>query len=254
MQTDFSARAETSDGVGNALRRAREERGQTLQDASQATRIWASYLQALEDDAPSDQFPAPIYAKFFLREYAQHLGIPDGPLVEALDARWGTEPPELVFVPTLKEPRRWARRLTTAAVAVALVGVLVVAVASRTRHTEGPAIGALPSTEPTQSRTPAVASGQSHRGGGRAHTVGIVAMIQVHERCWVWADADGQIVAQQTYDPGQRVTLHAARALTLTLGNAPGVTLEVNGRTVAAGTTSVSHLTVEYRNGEAVVT
>ncbi len=242
------------DGVGNALRHAREARGLTLREASQATKIWTHYLQALEDDSPPDEFPAPVYARFFLREYAQYLETPDGPLLEAFDARWGSEPPELVFVPTLKEPRRWASRLTTAAVVLALVGAMALAVASRSGRQQGPgAVGGLP-TGPAPGRPAATSSARGHPQSRPAHTIGIVALIRMHERCWVWADADGRIVAARSYDPGQRVSLRATHSLVLTLGNAPGVTLEVNGRTVAAGAATVRHLTVRYRNGRAVIT
>jgi len=60
--------------LGSLLTRAREARGLTLEDAERDTRISRRYLQALE----AEQFeviPAPVYARGFLRSYAQYLGI-----------------------------------------------------------------------------------------------------------------------------------------------------------------------------------
>lgn len=60
--------------LGSLLTRAREARGLTLEDAERDTRISRRYLQALE----AEQFeviPAPVYARGFLRSYAQYLGL-----------------------------------------------------------------------------------------------------------------------------------------------------------------------------------
>lgn len=67
-------------GIGEALIRAREARGRTLDDAERDTRIARRYLQALEDER-FDLTPAPVYARGFLRSYCQYLGIDSGPLL-----------------------------------------------------------------------------------------------------------------------------------------------------------------------------
>ena len=41
---------------------------------------------ALEDDAPLEEFPAHSYARLYLREYAQHVGLDPEPLLAELDA------------------------------------------------------------------------------------------------------------------------------------------------------------------------
>ena len=61
------ASAVTSGRVATILREAREARGLTVSDASKATRIWERYLHALEANAPLQEFPAPVYARSFLR-------------------------------------------------------------------------------------------------------------------------------------------------------------------------------------------
>lgn len=67
-------------GIGEALIRAREARGRTLDDAERDTRISRHYLQALEDER-FDLTPAPVYARGFLRSYSQYLGIDPDPLL-----------------------------------------------------------------------------------------------------------------------------------------------------------------------------
>jgi len=67
------ASAVTTGRVATILREAREARGLTVSDAAKATRIWERYLQALEANAPLQEFPAPVYARSFLRAYAEFL-------------------------------------------------------------------------------------------------------------------------------------------------------------------------------------
>lgn len=60
--------------LGEWLASAREARGLTLEDAERDTRISRRYLQALEME-DLDVIPAPVYARGFLRSYAQYLGL-----------------------------------------------------------------------------------------------------------------------------------------------------------------------------------
>ncbi len=60
--------------IGYRLVRAREARGLTLEDAERDTRISRRYLEALEDEQ-FEVIPAPVYARGFLRSYAQYLGM-----------------------------------------------------------------------------------------------------------------------------------------------------------------------------------
>ena len=64
----------TSLSIGSALRRAREKRGLSLEEAEQATKIRARYLDALERQ-DYDILPASIYVHGFLKTYATFLGL-----------------------------------------------------------------------------------------------------------------------------------------------------------------------------------
>ena len=70
--------------VGRALRRRREALGYSLEDVQAATKVRLRYLQAIEAERPGD-LPGPVYARGFVRSYANFLEL-DGP---ALAAAWG---------------------------------------------------------------------------------------------------------------------------------------------------------------------
>lgn len=61
--------------VGNMLREARLTRGLTPADIERAIKIREKYILAIEDDNFA-ALPSPSYAKGFVRNYAEYLGLP----------------------------------------------------------------------------------------------------------------------------------------------------------------------------------
>ncbi|MDY3982806.1 MAG: helix-turn-helix domain-containing protein [Veillonellaceae bacterium] len=66
--------------VGEELRRERQRRGITLQDAANALHIRINYLSALESDQYKE-IKASLFCKGFIRNYAQYLGLDANRLV-----------------------------------------------------------------------------------------------------------------------------------------------------------------------------
>jgi hypothetical protein len=60
--------------LGNTLSRARRARAITLEDVERDTHVSRRYLHALENE-DFTLFPAPVYARGFLRTYARYLGL-----------------------------------------------------------------------------------------------------------------------------------------------------------------------------------
>ena len=60
--------------IGNALRAEREALGSSLKDVSHRTRIPVQTLHELEENDYSS-FPSRAYAKSFLAQYSEHLGV-----------------------------------------------------------------------------------------------------------------------------------------------------------------------------------
>lgn len=60
--------------LGEQLKLAREEKGISLECIADTLKISKKYLEALEEDNFS-VFPAPVYAKGFLNNYAKFLGL-----------------------------------------------------------------------------------------------------------------------------------------------------------------------------------
>jgi len=242
--------------VGDALYDARMTRGETLEQAARFTRIQPTYLRALEaDDASAfEPFPGMTYARYFLRDYAEHLGIDPRPLVRRFDSEVSTpmverigREPVLTHAP---HPRRWALGAL-----VLLVALLVGSALWARRAGDREPVVSLPT-----------ASGVSHHFAtgpiGPRGSVDLSAALARHiwvtvrttdAPSWIMASVDGSVAAEETLAPGEVRRWHADRTFALRLGNAGAVILTVDGQRIpTGGDGAIMDLSFALRRGAVV--
>lgn len=78
--------------VGETLKQARTERGLTLDDLQNNTKIQKRYLIAIEENN-FKSLPGDFYVRAFIRQYAQTVGAPVEDIMEMLDQQLGQEKP-----------------------------------------------------------------------------------------------------------------------------------------------------------------
>jgi hypothetical protein len=214
------------------------------------TRIPKRYLEALENNAPAETYPAAVYARAFLREYARFLDIDPEPLL----AGFAREAPAEVSLGAIREavppPRRWPARAVLAVSVVALTGLAAVGVMSG--RSTGPGVAAFrqhpAAVAPPPSPIPSPAAVHPPAFSG------INASLHVLNRTWVQAVADGRVVFQGFWTDHWHL-FKATSALDLTLGNAGGTRLVLNGQRIPTGSLyQVIHLAVSLQNGRVRVT
>lgn len=248
---DVGATGVTSQRVATTIKQAREARGLTVSDAAKGTRIAERYLRALEANASLEEFPAPVYARSFLRAYAEFLDLETQGIVRRFDEDHPVQD-EQILEP-LPDPRP-RRRVVAGALAVAsLLALLSMAVARL-------GSGSDPGPE-TASPAPAAAAASPgpssiERPPPAPRIEGIRATLQLRDRCWVVAEADGAVVQPgTTLEAGARVVFHADRILALELGNAGAVHLQVDGERIRTGSLGeVVRLELRWKHGEVVTT
>ena len=69
--------------IGSTLRSARVQRGLTIEQAAQDTRISRRFIEAIEAE-DFDALPAPVYVRGFLRSYSNYLRVDPQPLLAQL--------------------------------------------------------------------------------------------------------------------------------------------------------------------------
>ena len=70
--------------IGKILRKAREEKGYTLDDLQQMTKIQKRYLIAIEDEN-FDELPGDFYVRAFIKQYANTVGLDGNELLQKYD-------------------------------------------------------------------------------------------------------------------------------------------------------------------------
>lgn len=95
--------ASGSPSIGETLRARREALGLTHRDLSAITKIQAAHLQYLEEDR-FDEFPAEVFARGFLRNYARELRLDADAIVAEYDALTGRAPTVIPVVHEVEEP------------------------------------------------------------------------------------------------------------------------------------------------------
>lgn len=223
-------------GIGDALREARESQGRTLQDASQATRIRTHYLRALEEEE-FHVIGSDVYAKGFLTTYARYLELDPEPLLDRYrhDVQTsGYDPHALLEHPVAVSPSRSVPRwLTWTAVAAVLLAAAYTVAQATGGRTPAPAVeptelaGAATPTEepePTPSPTPTPT----------AAPTSVELSILAEDTTWMSIEIDGQVVFQGTLRAGDTRQFSAPDAISLHLGNAGGVNLILNDKSLGA--------------------
>jgi cytoskeleton protein RodZ len=205
---------------GDNLRRERELRGIRLREISQGTKISLRFLQAVEDDR-LDLLPGGMFPRAFVRQYADYLGLDVERTLAAFNDTHGTAPVE-------KRPAKPPPLVAWRQVAWMIVGgvaLLVVVLmsgrpSSRARQATAPAPLPILVSSPSRALPPPAPP--------PAEIEGLVLTLKAEQECWVEARADGRSVLNRVLTAGETTTLEATGEIRLSVGNAGGLTLNLN--------------------------
>jgi cytoskeleton protein RodZ len=214
--------------LGAYLRQARERSALTTEDVSAGSRIVPRLVDALEADR-HDLLPAPVYVRGFIRAYCAQVGADAEEAIRFYDAQAIPDPPLTVWPsppPARSSPavRPWQRvvagSLLVAALGAAALFLLVrrqpAAVAGRG---EAPQVTA---SDPVLPPTPAVPT--------EPQPAERVLLIRAVETTWVRVVPDGAPPSEETLAPGTVREWRSAGRFRVTLGNAGGVELALDGQ------------------------
>ncbi|MDI3256334.1 MAG: helix-turn-helix domain-containing protein [Kyrpidia sp.] len=253
--------------MGQFLRRTREDRGLTLEEAAEATKIRRAYLEAIERGDWSALPPA-VYARGFVRSYAEFLGL-DGNEV-LVRAGMSTPPPTPQGPPPDQDEggpakaNRYRQAIPQVAASVLLLAALAGGYWFLADRDSGPAPStsepggptALPTrqsaTEPPPKPQPPQPDLQVVKRNASQYMVNVGRVDQLEvslkvERnpCWIDAEADGHSVEQRTLQPGETRTFTGNQEVRIVAGRASSLTVTVNGQPLDPVTSDVLTYTVK---------
>ena len=254
--------------AGSSWKERRESTGKTIDEVSADLRVSRRYLAGIEEGNFAG-FPERVFSTGFIRAYAKYLSQDPGPVLaeyeRSIGIRDDTEmAAQLRFGWVERERERGSRRATyaVAAGAVLLVGVILSWVSLHTERRPlppaPPAVVAVPSPQVVEngakkgdSAAPAVPSGvdnmadpippETKTPAEPASSVTVVGdsgplvgpfqlFLEASELTWVmYSFDDGDPIDVMLY-PGDKISIHAGKRITLKLGNAGGLAGTLNGR------------------------
>jgi cytoskeletal protein RodZ len=224
-------------GVGSALRRARELRGLSLDEAARDTRIRADQLDALERE-DFDVLPGEVYVRASLRTYASYLGL-DADKVSEVHARSAEEvqpgPPSarlgrverMIAASRIRDNQRF---LLIAAASILLV---LLAFGLLSRGSAAPPVAEIPAS--TASPIPDDPT--------------IRAVLVSRGEVSIEAEADG-VTSSYEIRPGETITLVALERLVFRVEDGGLVNVSVNGKDETKGVRGSPH-TYRFTLGDA---
>ncbi|MGH7365565.1 MAG: helix-turn-helix domain-containing protein [Candidatus Rokuibacteriota bacterium] len=247
---------------GRYLRSLREAKGGSLEDMARSTRVGIRHLEALEEERLTD-LPSPVFVRGFIRAYCGFLReSPD----EAL-SHYGALAGERAAAEAASAPPRprtaWANSSVLAGLALLVVlGIGLIVINLTVKRTGGTSVAApktesptsapgpvptrQPAAPPVVAATPApqpppavVPADPPRPAAAPGPSVPVVAksapgtqrlLIKAIEPTWIRVQPDEGRSTEETLPAGATREWSAERRFLLTIGNAGGVELTLNGK------------------------
>ena len=257
--------------VGETLRRERLRAGLDLDRIAQDTKISTRTLELIEADQ-FEKLPGGVFARSFVRQYARAVGVDEDEMVREMERFLEPVPPPLSAAQDLdrrevKLPRvsrwgggRWSGifwtrtesrvKQNSSLPALVLVALVMIACSGAYTWWQKSRRPAPEGSQHASVQTPAqpVPAPQANRGEEPptapnpqpvASTVSedfatgtLHLALTAAEPTWVQARANGKVVFSGVIQPNETKSLDAADTVTLKIGNAGGISISLNGKSI----------------------
>ncbi|MFA5311115.1 MAG: RodZ domain-containing protein [Candidatus Omnitrophota bacterium] len=223
--------------VGERLKKARQERGFTLEDLQKKTRVHLNILKAIEGETLTNL--SPVYLKGFIKIYCKALGL------EVKDYICDYKEDASRVMPRPKKdansffksagiklnflkPNRQVRGLIIKALIVLFSLLFIIKlsgclISGRKQPSSSIAKPAVKEVLSAPAQASSLALPKEAMGG-------LSLVVSAKERCLVFVKVDGRVVFHRVLEKGRSGTWKAKERIDLSLGNASAVEIIVNGQ------------------------
>jgi cytoskeletal protein RodZ len=235
--------------IGDTLAEARRQRGLTITQVSQQTRIRETIIRGIEQGDFSS-CGGDFYARGHIRSIATVVGADPVPLIRQYDEEHG--PPggmraAEIFEPAtpikIREPRPFGLGKILIVALLAVIGFATYhLVSTHGTHSSATQAATLrPVAKPKPTVTPTAAPIVTNPGPPVA-----VIKLTATQDCWVaLTNASGQQLYEGIIPAGHSMTWRERHPVSMTVGNPPGISLTVNGKPELQNTTTVGQLSID---------
>jgi cytoskeleton protein RodZ len=247
--------------LGGYLRSLREAKGGSLEDMARSTRVGIRHLEALEEERLAD-LPSPVFVRGFIRAYCSFLRESSEPALGRYEELVGTRTAaQAASAPPGPRSTSASSSLVVGLVLLLVLGGGLILVNLSVKKSGGTSVTTAKTEWPTPSTSPAPApvspaapappapsvatepvrptpaptssaSTPPRPTSGAADAGGQRLMIRAVEPTWIRVQTDEGRIAEELLPAGASREWAAERRFLLTIGNAGGVELTLNGKTL----------------------
>lgn len=222
------------DSIGNSLRNERQRRGLRLDQISEWTKIGTLHLQAMEADR-FDRLPGGLFTRSFLRQYAHLLDLDEEQLMAAYRERYEAPIEPLPEPPPKCTPLRLplAHPFGWLVLAVVLCGaVYSIWQNGRQNVADSQSPRVSPTVAPAITPPLASASVRSSQNVASSAQAGVHILFSATEPVWLSIQSDGKHAYSGTLEALERKEMAASSKMSVLVGNAGGLDVSVNGKSI----------------------
>ena len=237
--------------IGEYLKRVREACGYSLDDVAGITKINLRYLEAIEQDEFA-RIPGEIFCQGFIRSYAKCIGISEEEISRRIRETSKIEPPQAGHTPiqddvairtAVNKPGK-VRIVLPVAVGVILTAILLILFSSgRDSETirnskelkeinELNELKEIKEIKDVEIKDVPAESSEVQTLVEQEKVEPVVLKIYARELTWISARIDDKETKEVLLKPGEGVMWNGETKIIITAGNAGGIDLDVNGKTL----------------------
>ena len=241
--------------IGDLLRRERERQNLSIKDIEKATSIRALYIDAIEK-GEYKTLPGEVYAKGFVRNYANYLELNANEIVNAFNEEMHPQEelqesagsssaeeasqeqssernreeyrgPKITSLESypMEKSSHGVRKALMVAVAVFVVAFAALIAFGGDEEPSAPAPRAKTQTQQGQKQTEAAP---------KPAVDGVEVKLSFTDRCWTEVVVDGKTEFEGTAEKGKVLTLKGKDKVRITAGNAGALHYSLNGKDMGA--------------------
>lgn len=216
------------------INKKRQELGKTLEELAVHTKIKKCYLQAIEEGR-FDELPIEVYAKSYIKTYAETLGINADPIlneyeeylkskkqsaqrIETVSSVESSENKRFYF---LKNLPGWVHVAGIIFVVIVLIIVLYQFGKKEEKIPSPPAQHVTEEIKQIEEKTETSAHNPPQQQK---------LQIEATDKVWMRITIDDEKTKEFLFEPGQKIELKAQKSFKLHIGNAGGVKISFNSR------------------------
>jgi cytoskeletal protein RodZ len=240
---------------GASFKKARQAMGLSIDQVSRETRISTRFLQAIENEE-FHLLPGGIFNRGFVKAYAERIGLDTDQVIadyERLIQPEIQEPPEQALEASPSIPEKSAERyLYPIALGVLILLILIYYLLSRDSGPNAEMANELPvvsqpvsiatppapvnpNPQPATPEPPSALVNPAPQPAPAAESASgepLIVELQIRETTWIKVSTDGSPATGlegETLEPGSARRFTARGSIDLVIGNAGGVSLNING-------------------------